>query len=225
MDPLGEKYPSLSPYVYTANNPLKYIDSFGKDINFAPSAFITHFLLAYKHMINTQLGAELHSFLNENPNIFVSIHVAENIGSSGRTYWLNKTQSESSASIGYIVNFTEGYKTEIAKGQRVILVTIDLDKLKKHSPADVSTIIYHELMCNIKMELGIMKKEGKDIKTAETRDQTKAHDEYGAEYFMQDVDPSTPAGRYRMQSHPNYQQHQKPIYERIKEKEKEDRYK
>ena len=31
-DPLAEKYPSVSPYVYCANNPLKYIDPNGMDI-------------------------------------------------------------------------------------------------------------------------------------------------------------------------------------------------
>jgi len=32
MDPLAEKYYSISPYVYVANNPLKYIDPNGEDI-------------------------------------------------------------------------------------------------------------------------------------------------------------------------------------------------
>ncbi|MGI6291424.1 MAG: RHS repeat-associated core domain-containing protein [Bacteroidales bacterium] len=30
-DPLFEKYPSISPYCYTANNPLKYVDPSGED--------------------------------------------------------------------------------------------------------------------------------------------------------------------------------------------------
>ena len=32
VDPLVDKYPSLTPYVYCANNPLVYIDPNGKDI-------------------------------------------------------------------------------------------------------------------------------------------------------------------------------------------------
>lgn len=34
IDPKAAKYPSLSPYVYTANNPLKYVDPDGQDIAF-----------------------------------------------------------------------------------------------------------------------------------------------------------------------------------------------
>jgi hypothetical protein len=35
VDALADKYQSLSPYVYVANNPLKYIDPDGRDINIA----------------------------------------------------------------------------------------------------------------------------------------------------------------------------------------------
>ena len=122
-------------------------------------------------MINTQLGAELHSFLDKNPDIFVSIHVAT-IDPAGLTHWMNMEQSSVASKYGYLSTFSERYKTKIAEGQRVITVTLKESIFKKHSPADASTLIYHELMCHIKMELEIMKKEGKDIKTAETRDQT-----------------------------------------------------
>ena len=32
MDPLAEKYYSISPYAYCANNPVKYIDPDGRDV-------------------------------------------------------------------------------------------------------------------------------------------------------------------------------------------------
>lgn len=31
VDPMADKYPSLSPYVYCANNPLKYVDPSGEE--------------------------------------------------------------------------------------------------------------------------------------------------------------------------------------------------
>jgi hypothetical protein len=37
VDPLAEKYYSISPYVYLANNPLKYIDPTGKTLEDPPS--------------------------------------------------------------------------------------------------------------------------------------------------------------------------------------------
>lgn len=33
-----EKYYSISPYVYVANNPMKFIDKDGKQIGFPPSS-------------------------------------------------------------------------------------------------------------------------------------------------------------------------------------------
>ena len=32
VDPMSDKYPSLSPYVYCANNPIKLVDPNGEDI-------------------------------------------------------------------------------------------------------------------------------------------------------------------------------------------------
>ena len=31
VDPLVKKYPNVSPYAYTFNNPLKYVDPTGKE--------------------------------------------------------------------------------------------------------------------------------------------------------------------------------------------------
>ena len=36
IDPLCEKYYSVSPYVYCLNNPLKYVDSDGKEVQYPP---------------------------------------------------------------------------------------------------------------------------------------------------------------------------------------------
>lgn len=39
VDPLWTKYPSLSPYVHVANNPLKFVDPYGRRI-INPNNFI-----------------------------------------------------------------------------------------------------------------------------------------------------------------------------------------
>jgi RHS repeat-associated protein len=40
VDPLSEKYPSQSPYAYTANNPLRFIDVLGLGSTITPHDFI-----------------------------------------------------------------------------------------------------------------------------------------------------------------------------------------
>ena len=50
VDPMSDKYPSLSPYCYSAYNPIKYIDSDGRDIvptngagNIAVTSYLNNF--------------------------------------------------------------------------------------------------------------------------------------------------------------------------------------
>jgi hypothetical protein len=66
MDPLAEKYPSLSPYNYCANNPLKYFDPDGRyklDAKFLKNASY----LAVERFISTLIG--LKYFANNNPRV------------------------------------------------------------------------------------------------------------------------------------------------------------
>ncbi|NLZ72426.1 MAG: RHS repeat-associated core domain-containing protein [Bacteroidales bacterium] len=67
MDPLAEKYYSISPYAYVLNNPLKYIDPDGRKVYFAPGQsqeFKTQFGAAVLHLNKHGVGemlAQLHS--------------------------------------------------------------------------------------------------------------------------------------------------------------------
>ena len=60
VDPMSDKYPSLSPYCYSAYNPIKYIDSDGRDIvptngagNIAVTSYLNNFSvkLKIKHLV------------------------------------------------------------------------------------------------------------------------------------------------------------------------------
>jgi hypothetical protein len=50
VDPLAEKYPSMSPYSYCANNPVKYVDPDGRFI--LPATFITQYPAFAKYIEN-----------------------------------------------------------------------------------------------------------------------------------------------------------------------------
>lgn len=67
IDPMAEKYYSISPYAYCANNPIKYIDPHGNDVHPADSA-------AYSAILNT-IAPEDRQFvtLDKNGNIDYTI--------------------------------------------------------------------------------------------------------------------------------------------------------
>ena len=50
IDPLRNKYPSLSPYVYTANNPLKYVDPDGRIIMIPQNAVKREYVTTWVDM-------------------------------------------------------------------------------------------------------------------------------------------------------------------------------
>ena len=57
VDPLAEKYPQISSYVYCANNPIKYIDPDGREIRLAGNAAERQTTLTHLQMLtNDKLG-------------------------------------------------------------------------------------------------------------------------------------------------------------------------
>lgn len=62
VDPLANKYPSFSPYNYTLNNPLNYIDPDGKEANKSQATSPRNFL-SYLQYVNKNNAKETLSYL------------------------------------------------------------------------------------------------------------------------------------------------------------------
>jgi len=76
VDPMADKYPSISPYAYCAWNPVKLVDPEGKVIRPAPgssSAYINHLTKAMSYLKNNGAGA----ILNQLDNLPIIIYVSE----------------------------------------------------------------------------------------------------------------------------------------------------
>jgi hypothetical protein len=73
MDPLAEKYYSISPYAYCANNPIRFIDLKGDSIDL--SSMSDKERSAYSQRIdnlksNNEMFAKLYSFLESSKNVY-----------------------------------------------------------------------------------------------------------------------------------------------------------
>ena len=88
-DPMQDKYPGISPYVYAANNPLKFVDPDGRKLRFAPGSsaeFRQHFANAVKHLNQHKRSARL-ARLESHESI---IYIAE---TSEDSFYRGKTQT------------------------------------------------------------------------------------------------------------------------------------
>jgi uncharacterized protein RhaS with RHS repeats len=75
IDPLANKYYSLSPYNYVANNPLLYVDPDGKKIRFAPGSsnkFKTQFASAVKYLNKNGAGGLLASLESSKSTYYIA---------------------------------------------------------------------------------------------------------------------------------------------------------
>lgn len=82
MDPLVEKYYSISPYAYCANNPMRFVDKDGKKVYLMPGAsneFKTFFTIAVLHL-NQNGASSMLAKLNDSDQIYF---IREGQGFSG----------------------------------------------------------------------------------------------------------------------------------------------
>ena len=67
VDPLAEKYPSIAPYAYCLNNPIKCVDPDGRIVKPAPGSsqtFIDNYNAASKTLISNGVGGSFNQLVN-----------------------------------------------------------------------------------------------------------------------------------------------------------------
>jgi hypothetical protein len=111
MDPLAEKYYSVSPYAYCANNPVKYVDPDGRDIRIryvdedgkkrtwtfngtnqdqAPkNQFVSDFISAYNYNVENGGGDKLQEAAKSTDYTIDVVRTDNNVSSSNQDNGLN----------------------------------------------------------------------------------------------------------------------------------------
>ncbi|MCX6825948.1 MAG: hypothetical protein NTV06_01575 [candidate division Zixibacteria bacterium] len=83
VDPQASKYPSWSPYVYTLNNPMGYIDPDGQKVEFAPNqtqSFKNDFWAAIKYQDAHGNGGTFSQLQKYSETIYISAPTVGNTG-------------------------------------------------------------------------------------------------------------------------------------------------
>jgi len=198
VDPKAQKYPACSPYTYTLDNPLKYIDADGKDVMFHESARDSKsFNNALNLYLKTQLGfQQMHRFQNDHTILVVyqvgNIEKTAGESVAGGTRWIFGSRLVDQTAIDYTKLDIPAYAVD-NKGKSVIVITLDLKTLNKYSNVKNSENIYHEGKAHIEGHLDKGEIDGVP------NDENAEHKDYGTD-GASPIKPGSPADKYTKQA-------------------------
>lgn len=89
VDPLAEKYPNVSSYVYCDDNPVKYIDPDGRQRMIAPPLGIIQYLSIAKTLEHTQGNQNARQIGYAMQHPFIANHVKNDLGVVAGNFQLN----------------------------------------------------------------------------------------------------------------------------------------
>lgn len=167
VDPLAEKYSSISPYVYVANNPINAIDPNGKEIYIITQN--NGVIKGTKVLKQTTIGKQLWEKYgrNDNHDIYISAQSFTENKASGVTYaYSNKLGmvkndkvdvAQFYSSAAYVKDFSsfDGLDVSKSKGKNIHLISLNTDhigkdaKRGKHTLNGAACIIFHEIDAHI----------------------------------------------------------------------------
>ncbi len=208
-DPLAGKYPSISPYVYCVNNPLKFVDPDGRDFKISSSANSNqNFNKTWSFWQSTEIGQNVLSQIANNSTIMVYYDVGQSKTMHGVTNHQDPgivkiAKRKGSNLVTAMDNNVTVKQTGAKDGQKIIIVTVNENSIKIMNPSEASKILNHESQAHVSNDPQNKRSTSQDhAKYSGTNpDGTKRTDENAA--------PGTQADQYN-----------KEVEKRLKENEK-----
>jgi RHS repeat-associated protein len=154
VDPLAEKYYSISPYVYCANNPLKYVDLKGDSLTLVGQQ---RDLQAVVDVHNDRLKGYYDVTVNGNGLVSMAVVPGADMGT------MTKSQQNYADILNKVVNGSDGMTTiNVVNNSEDVLIglastaTIDIGDMQRLGEGNVGsgTTLMHEIWEQYKLQVG-----------------------------------------------------------------------